>query len=126
MVNRLGTELLRLRRKKGVTLRTVQTKTGVSNAYLSQLERGVATNPAPAKLQALADYFGVPYLDLLSHAGYFPSGADENPLRLIASSESQISSNSSLATNLAALSDDEADLVLQYIEFLKSRRGGGG
>ena len=51
MVNRLGTELRRLRLKKGVSLRKVQTETGVSNPYLSQLERGVATSPAPPKLQ---------------------------------------------------------------------------
>ena len=122
MVSRLGTELRRLRLKKGVSQRKVETETGVSNPYLSQLERGVATSPAPTKLRSLADYYGTSYLDLLGHAGYLPSGMAENPLSLIASSESQVIGDSPLSANLAGLTDDEEGLVLQYIEFLKSRR----
>ena len=122
MVNRLGTELRRLRLKKGVSLRKVEAETGVSNPYLSQLERGVATSPAPTKLRALADHYGTSYLDLLEHAGYLPSGVAENPPSLIASSESLVIRDSPLSANLAGLTDDEEGLVLQYIEFLKSRR----
>ena len=122
MAKRLGVELSRMRLKKGVSLRAVQAATNISNAYISQLERGVATNPTPAKLKSLADYFGVPYLDLLGYAGYLPSGVAENPLTLIASSENQIMQDSPLPVSLGDLSDDEKDLVFQYIEFLKSRR----
>ena len=122
MAKRLGAELSRMRLKKGVSLRAVQAATNISNAYISQLERGVATNPTPAKLKSLADYFGVPYLDLLGYAGYLPSGVAENPLTLIASSENQIMQDSPLPVSLGDLSDDEKDLVFQYIEFLKSRR----
>ena len=122
MVNRLGTELRRLRLKKGVSLRKVQTETGVSNPYLSQLERGVAKSPSPTKLQALANYYGSSYMDLLAHAGYLPSGLAENPTSLIASSESPVIEDSSLSVNLAELTDHEGQMVLEYIEFLKSRR----
>ena len=122
MSNRLGIELRRLRLKKGVSLRKVQAETGVSNPYLSQLERGVATNPAPTKLQALADYYETSYLDLLGHAGYLPNGVAQNPLSLIASSENLEMRDSPLSANLSGLTDDEEELVLQYIEFLKSRR----
>lgn len=122
MANRLGTELRRLRSKKGVSLRTVETETGISNAYLSQLELGVATNPAPAKLQSLANYLGASYLDLLDHAGYLPRRVAENSLPLVASSESRAMRASPLSASLADLTDDEEDRVLQYVEFLKSRR----
>ena len=122
MSNRLGTELRRLRLKKGVSLRKVQAETGVSNPYLSQLERGVATNPAPTKLQALADYYETSYLDLLGHAGYLPNGVTQSPLSLIASSENLEMRGSPLSANLNGLTADEENLVLQYIEFLKSRR----
>ena len=122
MSNRLGTELRRLRLKKGVSLRKVQAETGVSNPYLSQLERGIATNPAPTKLQALADYYESSYLDLLGHAGYLPSGVAESPPSLIASSENLAIGDSPLSVNFGGLTDDEEDLVLQYIEFLKSTR----
>jgi transcriptional regulator with XRE-family HTH domain len=122
MTNRLGTRLRDLRRKKGVSLRRVERETGVSNAYLSQLERGVAMNPTPAKLQALAEYFEAPYLDLLSYAGYLPDAVTEDSRRLIATPESGIGRHSPLATTFAELTDDEETLVLQYVEFLKSRR----
>ena len=122
MSNRLGTELRHLRLKKGASLRKVQAETGVSNPYLSQLERGVATNPAPTKLQALADYYETSYLDLLGHAGYLPNGVTQSPPSLIASSENMEMRDSSLSANLSELTDDEENLVLQYIEFLKSRR----
>ena len=122
MLNRLGTELRRLRLIKGVSLRKVEAETGVSNPYLSQLERGVATNPAPTKLQALANYYETSYLELLGHAGYLPSGTTESSPSLIASSENLENIDSQLPANVAGLTDDEEDLVIQYIEFLKSRR----
>ena len=122
MLNRLGTELRELRRKKGASLRTVETQTGISNAYLSQLERGVATNPTPAKLQVLADYFDTQYLDLLHHAGYLPSFVAQDSPGLIATPTSNLGSDPPLPPNLADLTADEETLVLQYVEFLKSRR----
>ena len=122
MSNRLGAELRRLRLKKGVSLRKVQDETGVSNPYLSQLERGVATNPAPTKLQALADYYETSYLDLLGHAGYLPNGVAQIPPPLIASLGNLEMRDSPLSANLGGLTDDEENLVLLYIEFLKSRR----
>ncbi len=123
MVNRLGPELRRLRRQKGASLRKVQAETGVSNPYLSQLERGVAENPAPTKLQALADYYEASYLELLEHAGYLPGESIEASSSLIGSSEVQEKRSSENSADLSGLTDQEAESILQYIEFLKSRRG---
>ena len=86
------------------------------------LERGVATNPTPAKLQVLADYFDTQYLDLLHHAGYLPSSVAQDSPGLIATPTSNLGSDSPLPPNLADLTADEETLVLQYVEFLKSRR----
>ena len=122
MDNRLGTELRRLRLKKRVSLRKVESETGVSNPYLSQLERGVVTNPSPNKLLALADYYGASYMDLLGHAGYLPSGHAKSLPPLIASSVSEATDESPLSAVLAGLTDDEEGMVLQFIELLKSRR----
>jgi transcriptional regulator with XRE-family HTH domain len=49
MGSRLGEELVRLRQVKGagVSQREVERQTGISKQYLSQLERGIATKPAP-------------------------------------------------------------------------------
>lgn len=122
MSSGLGTELRRLRLIKGASLRKVEAETGVSNPYLSQLERGVAKNPAPAKLQALADYYETSYLNLLGHAGYLFNNVTQNLPLLIASSGNLETGDSKLPANLDGLTEDEESLVLDYIEFLKSRR----
>jgi transcriptional regulator with XRE-family HTH domain len=69
-MSRLGRELQRLRHHEKLSLRDVQARTGISNAYLSQLETGKAESPAPPVLQKLASLYGVPYDDLLTVAGY--------------------------------------------------------
>lgn len=66
----LGTQLRKIRELKGLSLRDVEKRTGVSNGYLSQLERGDAKNPSPSKLAALAKLYGVSYEKLLAAAGY--------------------------------------------------------
>jgi len=72
MASRLGEELAQLRQVKDrkLSLREVERQTGISNEYLSQLERGVATKPAPEILQKLAKFYNVPYDSLLVAAGY--------------------------------------------------------
>ena len=44
--NRLGSFLAVLRRSKGLSLRAVEAETGISNAYLSQLETGKIREPS--------------------------------------------------------------------------------
>jgi len=69
-----GEFLKDLRDKKGVTLKQVEEGTGMSNAYISQLETGTRRRlPAPDKLKALADYFNVSIQELLEKAGYVGS-----------------------------------------------------
>jgi HTH-type transcriptional regulator, competence development regulator len=62
--------LAEARRAKGVSLRQVERATGVSNAYLSQMETGQVAEPSPRKLQTLAEYYGVPYDTLMNSCGY--------------------------------------------------------
>src|SRR6266516_1748952 len=69
----LGLELRRIRKHRGLTLRQVESKTGISNAYLSQLETGRAGNSSPPMLQKLADIYDVEYEALIRAAGYLSS-----------------------------------------------------
>lgn len=62
--------LAEARRAKGVSLRQVERATGVSNAYLSQMETGQVAEPSPRKLQALAEYYGLSYDTLMNSCGY--------------------------------------------------------
>jgi len=71
----LGDFLKELRERKGVSLKKVEDETGISNAYLSQLETGVRQRlPNPDRLKALADYYNVSLQQLLEKAGYFGEG----------------------------------------------------
>ena len=56
----------------GLTLREVERRTAISNAYLSQLENGHTINPSPRLLEKLANAFGCSYLELMEAAGYKP------------------------------------------------------
>jgi transcriptional regulator with XRE-family HTH domain len=62
--NRLGERVLGLRRQRGLMLRQVSERTGVSVAMLSMIERG-RSNPSIGTLHALADAFGVRMSELL-------------------------------------------------------------
>jgi len=62
--------LARLRLEKGVTFRQIEKETGISNAYLCQIENGDVSKPSPRILHKLADYYAVPYTELMVAAGY--------------------------------------------------------
>jgi transcriptional regulator with XRE-family HTH domain len=96
-----------------VTLRTVSKKTGVSNAYLSQLERGEATNPSPDKLHTLAEYYGVPYETLMREAGYIRE-REGSEQRDISTFEAQLMSMD--------LDPEEQDQVVRFIQHVLRRR----
>ena len=67
-----------LKRLRGDTsLRGVQRLTGVSNAYLSQIEKGLR-HPGPKLLRRLAALYGVALQELLKKAGYLGREGDEN------------------------------------------------
>jgi transcriptional regulator with XRE-family HTH domain len=65
-----GTYVRRLRKSKGLTLKQVETQAKVSNAYISQIERGLRKPPHPDILRRLAKTYDVPHRDLLVVAGY--------------------------------------------------------
>src|SRR3989442_15867452 len=73
MTTKLAQELARIRRLRGISLRRVEKETGISNAYLSQLENGKAENPSPHVLLQLAEYYDVPYESLMKAAGHLQS-----------------------------------------------------
>jgi transcriptional regulator with XRE-family HTH domain len=66
----LGIRLRAARERAGLTLREVEERTGVSNAYLSQIESGRIKEPSPRILHRLAELYGEPYSELLELAGY--------------------------------------------------------
>jgi transcriptional regulator with XRE-family HTH domain len=103
-----------VRSLRGHSLRTVEEATGISNAYLSQLERGEAQKPSPDKLLALAKFYDVPYTDLMRAAGYLQR-SEKRP----ESGGKERASAVQTALMSADLTPEEEDLVVKYIQFLR-------
>ncbi|MEP3896464.1 helix-turn-helix domain-containing protein [Rhodopirellula bahusiensis] len=118
----LGKYLSSLRGMKKMTLREVEDATDreVSNAYLSQLENDKITKPAPSILHALAAVYGQPYEKLMEKAGYLPTSLATNPLR----SGKRHGRTATFANE--NLTDEEEEKLIEYLSFLRSRRGKGG
>jgi transcriptional regulator with XRE-family HTH domain len=70
-----GAYLRRLRQEQKLTLREVEEMAGVSNSYLTLIERGLRKPPGADVLKKLAPVYNVPVRDLLRAAGYL---AEEN------------------------------------------------
>jgi transcriptional regulator with XRE-family HTH domain len=82
MKSDFGGYLRELRRAAGLTLKQVETKARVSNAYLSQIERGLRNPPHPEILKRLATVYETPHTDLLAKAGYLDEEEQGGPSRL--------------------------------------------
>lgn len=107
----LGQFLSSTRQHKKLSLRAVEAKTGVSNAYLSQIENGKIGSPSPVILRKLSDFYGVPYSTLLKLAGYPVPGSEKPDTSL-----------TDAATRLGPVTPEEADELADYLKYLRSKR----
>jgi len=65
-----GHFLKNLRDRQRMSLRDVEKRSGVSNAYIAQLEKGDRSPPSPDILKKLAQVYNVTVRELLMRAGY--------------------------------------------------------
>lgn len=65
----IGKELEQARKSLGWSLRQAEQASGVSNGYISQIEREEA-EPSPDVLQRLSKAYGIPFEVLMESAGY--------------------------------------------------------
>ncbi|ULG72973.1 helix-turn-helix domain-containing protein [Macrococcus brunensis] len=72
-----GKYLKKLRLENGYTIRQVEMKTEISNAYLSQIENGKRGVPSAAILKKLAPVYKVGYTELFQAAGYIDEDEPE-------------------------------------------------
>jgi HTH-type transcriptional regulator, competence development regulator len=111
----LGEQLRHLRRGLGYTLKEVEAMTGISNAYLSQVENGKITKPSPDKLYALAEAYNASFDKMMYAAGHLrqgphPSVSSDAPKTLIGA---VLSSKN--------LTPEEETKLAEYLEFLRQR-----
>lgn len=113
MTDQLGSFLAKARSSTGKSLRTIERETGISNAYLSQLETGKIKSPAPQNLHRLAEVYRVPYELLMELAGFPVPEASGAP-------SASAGSNARIGPVTA---DEEASLI-EYLQFIRSRKRG--
>jgi transcriptional regulator with XRE-family HTH domain len=111
----LAEALKTIRGVRGYSLRKVEDKTKISNAYLFQLESGKAENPSPHILHKLAECYGVSYELLMKAAGYIRthSPVERKPTKVSALQAALMS---------AGLGEEEEKKIAEYIKFLRSQR----
>ncbi|WP_041344179.1 helix-turn-helix domain-containing protein [Runella slithyformis] len=107
-----GEYLKALREAKGLSLREVERKTEVSNAYLSQMESGKIKQPSPITLNKLAELYGISYNILMEKVGY----------PITQHSNRQVTHNPPLAARIGDISDEEELELLQYLKLIRNRR----
>ncbi len=83
MPSKFGTYLRTLRKQRGLTLKQVEKAAQVSNAYLSQIERGLRNPPHPDILNRLAKVYEVPVRELMVAAGYLAEEAEAENRRKV-------------------------------------------
>lgn len=114
----LSEELRRLRIIRGCTLRDVEQRTGISNAYLSQLENGKAENPSPRVLHKLAEFYDLTYAYLMEMAGYLkPPGRGQEAGDAV--------NKAGAALMSANLNPQEDEMIANFIEVVLRGREGG-
>ena len=108
----LGGFLKATREHRKFSLRQVENVTSISNAYLSQLESNKIKQPSPKVLYKLSELYQISYAEIMKLAGYpIPEGSENT---------------SSLQARTGPITLDEEDSLVEYLEFLRSRRRPGG
>jgi transcriptional regulator with XRE-family HTH domain len=124
-VQTLGIGLKSAREARNLSLRQVEEVTGISNAYLSQLENDKVKKPSPHFLHKLSSIYDVPYDLLMEYAGYIKRGAESTSPRTLAAaalqSQAQLSKAGAALYSQAQLTDDEAAQLLDYLGYLRSK-----
>jgi transcriptional regulator with XRE-family HTH domain len=111
----LGALIRAQRAAAGLSLRELAQRTSVSNAYLSQIERGLH-EPSLSVLGAIAAALGIGLDALLARAGLLATGHDETSAPPLRDTEAAILSDPELSE------PQRIALLSVYRSFVPSRR----
>jgi transcriptional regulator with XRE-family HTH domain len=110
----LGSQLQRVRKLRGLSLKAAADPAEISAAYLQKLERGHVKSPSPNVLFRLSEVLDVPYANLMKAAGYIVPAGDKD--------RAAPGNVMSYALSSEKLSDDEADALARYLSWYRSDR----
>ena len=110
----LGEYLASVRHTLSMSLRDVEeaTKKEVSNAYLSQLEKGKIKKPDPNILYSLSEAYGISYPNLMSLAGYIGTSSTRP--------DNQHHGRVETFAEHALTKEEERELIA-YLKFMRER-----
>lgn len=100
------------RELRKLSLREVEDATGISNAYLSQLENDKVKKPSPHFLHKLAALYDIAYEMLMESAGYIKRKAADGPKTL---------QGAALFAEKKLTSEEEVELA-NYLAYLRSKK----
>jgi HTH-type transcriptional regulator, competence development regulator len=107
----LGETLKNARTALNWSLREAEEKTGVSNAYLSQLECAKIKQPSPNVLHKLAEAYSLSYALVMEYTGYpVPEKAQ------FSTTEHRFMSR------LGRTSNSEQKALVEYLRFLRTQK----
>lgn len=112
----LGKTLKNTRENVALTLREVEIATGISNAYLSQLENEKIKKPSASILYKLADVYKIDLNVLLYAAGIIEKkdNLEDKPKQTLLERE--------IAFYKDKLSENEEKEVVDFIKFLRYKK----
>lgn len=111
----VGDVLRRARLHYHLSLREVERRIGRSNAYLSQIERGLIKQPDPIVLLELADLYGLSFQTLAAWANWVPTDGDQ-------SDRKPRDSTVVLVRQILELNADERATVLRFVDSILRKR----
>lgn len=106
----LGARLRAVRKERGWSLRDVAQREGLAHGYLSQIENGKVTEPAPSVLRRVAAAYREPVTVVMQWAGYTAGeGLSPNQARVLAA--------------LGDPTDEELAVIRAVLTLLRSGKG---
>lgn len=112
IMEKLGIVLRNRRNQLGLSLRDVEEKASVSNAYLSQIENQKITQPSPSVLRKLSRLYDLSYSRLMNLAGH--------PIDSELDLEKKVFFKTS--RGLEEISREEEQELLRYLRFMRNRK----
>jgi len=112
----LGQSLKKARSINNYSLRQVEELTGISNAYLSQLENDKIKKPATNVLYKLANLYDIAFELLLETVGIVTKREHKDGAKTLAGS----------ALYSKGLTSEEEEALTEYLAFLRTKSGKKG
>lgn len=115
MEESLGERLTAARAERGWSLREVERRTGVQNAHLSQIEKGVIERPAPNVLWALAEVYELDLRELMRMSGHVQAATKGTPGSVVGAA----------LRALGEMSPGQQEQVLEFMKEIQKGKGAG-